>query len=117
MAIKQFASDVNTVTAVANASRATADALRLISERVSYGMTSEQLLTLSNLNEIVSVGVVGRVAEDDVPVPCIAAVPKGAIRTIDGKPVTACVIPLKDKVSIHGGDFLTRMLAGGSTPQ
>jgi hypothetical protein len=77
-------------------------------------MTPEQLMTLSNLNTFIGVGVVGRVAEDDVPAPCIAAVPEGAIRTADGKPVTACVIPLKNTVKIHGGAFLTRMLAGGS---
>jgi hypothetical protein len=118
MAVKTVASDLNAVTAVANATKANAAALNLITERVSYGMTSEQLLTLSNLNEIIGVGVVGRVAEDEVPPPCVAAVPEGAIRTIDGKPVTACVIALNgNKVKIHGGAFLTRMLAGGSAAQ
>jgi hypothetical protein len=74
-------------------------------------MTSVELLGLANLSRILAVNTVGPVPEEEMPWPCIAVVPEGAIRLANGKPVRACVIPLNDSVRLQGGYFLNQEFA------
>ena len=105
--------DVSVLPALIEAQKKDAEALSALSDRLRAGYSPSELLEVRALQEVVQTGRVGQVEGDDVPPPCIAAVPAGAI-LVAGKPIKACVIALQDAVTVRGGGFLIKTLAGKS---
>jgi hypothetical protein len=109
--------DVQAVAAMDAASKDAAETLHIIADKLTDGMSVSDLLAMAKLHQIVDPNLVTHVPQDDVPIPCIAAVPQGTLLTRAGRPIQACVIALRDSVDIQGGDFLIKAIASRNAAQ
>ncbi|CAH2605964.1 conserved protein of unknown function (plasmid) [Rhodovastum atsumiense] len=110
-AMTRLTADVHNLAVLTQATQQTSATLQAISGLLTHGMSAAELTSLASLNEVIALNAIGKVPEDTVPSPCIAAVPDGVIRT-GTRSIKACVIPIKDNVVVRGGLFLTQAVTG-----
>ena len=102
--VMEVTDSVSSLAALANVTRQDADAMKELSDLMVRGMTPTDIAALVSLHEVV-LTTVGKVPNETVPAPCIAAVPDRTL-VVSGKPIKACVVALKDTADVQGGAFL-----------
>ena len=90
---------------LADITRQNTEIIRYMSELLIRGMTPTDFAALASLHNVV-LTTIAKVPGDTVPAPCIAAVPQRTI-LVNGKPIKACVVALRDNATVQGGEFLT----------
>jgi cell division protein FtsB len=109
-AVAEVSSNAETLTTLSKQTQQTAAVVDELTSTLRRGMSVSDLINVVALHDILAPNI-AKVPEDVVPAPCIAAVPDGTIR-VGMRAIKSCVIPLRDNVTVRGGDFLFTAMTG-----
>ena len=110
--VTEVTDTISSLAALTEITRQNTETMRGISDLMIRGMTSTDIAALVSLHNVV-LTTIAKVPADTVPAPCIAAVPERTI-IVNGKPIKACVIALKDNATVQGGEFLANVIPARS---